>query len=50
MLLDASTFVTFAILGGVGALAGFVGGFIARADNLFEPGRLPELISVAAAR
>jgi hypothetical protein len=35
MLLDASTFVTFAILGGVGALAGFVGGFIARADNLF---------------
>ncbi len=34
MLLDASTLQALAIAGGVGAVAGLVGGFIASADNL----------------
>lgn len=34
MLLDASTLQALAVAGGVGAIAGFVGGFIASADNL----------------
>jgi hypothetical protein len=35
MFLEASTLTALAIAGGVGALAGLVGGFIASADNLF---------------
>jgi len=35
MFLDASTLTALAMAGGVGALAGLVGGFIASADNLF---------------
>jgi hypothetical protein len=34
MFLEASTFTTFAILGGVGAIFGLLGGFLASADNL----------------
>lgn len=34
MFLEASTLTTLAIAGGVGALFGFVGGFLAGADNL----------------
>lgn len=32
--MDASTLTALAIVGGVGAIAGLVGGFIASADNL----------------
>jgi len=35
MFVDASTLQAFAIVGGVGALAGVIGGFIGSADNLF---------------
>jgi len=35
MFLEASTLTALAIAGGVGALAGLIGGFIASADNLF---------------
>lgn len=35
MFLDASTLEALAIAGGVGAIAGLLGGFIASADNLF---------------
>lgn len=35
MFLDGSTLTALAIAGGVGALAGLVGGFMASADNLF---------------
>ncbi len=35
MFLDASTIAALAIVGVVGAFAGFIGGFIAGADNLF---------------
>jgi uncharacterized membrane protein YeaQ/YmgE (transglycosylase-associated protein family) len=35
MFLDASTWQAFAIVGGVGAVAGLIGGFMANADNLF---------------
>ena len=34
MFLEASTLTALAIAGGVGALAGLIGGFIASADNL----------------
>lgn len=34
MFLEGSILAAFAIVGGVGALAGLVGGFIASADNL----------------
>lgn len=34
MFLEASTLSALAIAGGVGALAGVIGGFIASADNL----------------
>jgi hypothetical protein len=34
MFLDATTLQSLAIIGGVGAVAGLVGGFIASADNL----------------
>ncbi|HJQ75661.1 MAG TPA: hypothetical protein VJ948_00185 [Acidimicrobiia bacterium] len=34
MVLDASTLQALALAGGVGALAGLIGGFIASADNL----------------
>lgn len=32
--MDASTITALAIVGAVGAIAGFIGGFIANADNL----------------
>lgn len=35
MFLDASTLTALAVAGGVGALTGVVGGFMASADNLF---------------
>jgi hypothetical protein len=35
MFLDASTLQALAFVGGVGALAGLIGGFAASADNLF---------------
>lgn len=35
MFLAASTWEALAIVGGVGGLAGLIGGFIASADNLF---------------
>ncbi len=35
MFLEASTLEALAIVGGVGAIAGLVGGFIASADSLF---------------
>lgn len=35
MFLETSTLTALAIAGGVGALAGLVGGFMASADNLF---------------
>lgn len=35
MFLEASTLQSFAVVGGVGAIAGLVGGFLASADNLF---------------
>ena len=35
MFLDASTWEALAIVGGVGGVAGLIGGFIASADNLF---------------
>lgn len=35
MFLEASTLEALAIVGGVGAIAGLVGGFVASADNLF---------------
>jgi len=35
MFLAASTWEAMAIVGGVGALAGLIGGFIASANNLF---------------
>ena len=35
MFLEASTLTTLAIAGGVGALFGFIGGFLAGADSLF---------------
>ncbi len=35
MFLDASTWQALAIVGGVGAVGGLIGGFIASADNLF---------------
>jgi hypothetical protein len=35
MFLEASTLTALAVAGGVGAIAGLVGGFIASADNLF---------------
>jgi hypothetical protein len=34
MFLEASTLTTFAIVGGVGAIFGLLGGFLAGADNL----------------
>ena len=34
MFLDASTFEALAVIGGVGAVAGFIGGVAAGADNL----------------
>ena len=34
MFLEASTLTTFAIIGGVGAIFGLLGGFLASADNL----------------
>lgn len=34
MFLDASTLTALAIAGGVGAIAGWIGGFLASADNL----------------
>jgi len=34
MLLEASTLTTFAIIGGIGAIFGVFGGFLASADNL----------------
>jgi uncharacterized membrane protein YeaQ/YmgE (transglycosylase-associated protein family) len=35
MFLEASTIEALAVVGGVGALAGLIGGFMASADNLF---------------
>lgn len=35
MFLEASTLQALAVAGGVGAIAGLVGGFLASADNLF---------------
>jgi hypothetical protein len=35
MLLDATTTQALLIVGGVGAIAGLIGGFLASADNLF---------------
>ena len=35
MFLEASTWQALAVIGGVGAIAGLIGGFIASADNLF---------------
>lgn len=35
MFLDASIVEALAIIGGVGAVAGLIGGFLASADNLF---------------
>ncbi len=35
MFLDGSTLTAIAIVGGVGGLAGLLGGFMASADNLF---------------
>ncbi|HEY7469099.1 MAG TPA: hypothetical protein VIC07_06180 [Acidimicrobiia bacterium] len=35
MFLDASIWQALAIVGGVGAIAGLIGGFLASADNLF---------------
>ncbi len=35
MFLEASTLEALAIVGGVGAIAGLLGGFIASADSLF---------------
>jgi hypothetical protein len=35
MFLEASTLTSLAVAGGIGALFGFVGGFLAGADNLF---------------
>jgi hypothetical protein len=35
MFIDASTMEALLIIGGVGGVAGLIGGFVARADNLF---------------
>ena len=35
MFLEASTWQALAIVGGVGAVAGLIGGFLANADSLF---------------
>lgn len=35
MFVEAEILEALAIVGGVGALAGFIGGFLASADNLF---------------
>lgn len=35
MFLDASTIQALLIIGGVGGIAGLIGGFLAGADNLF---------------
>ena len=35
MFLEASTLTSLAIIGGVGAFTGLIGGFMAGADNLF---------------
>jgi hypothetical protein len=35
MFLEASTWQALAVVGGVGAVAGLIGGFLANADNLF---------------
>jgi hypothetical protein len=35
MFLDASTWEALAIVGGVGGVAGLIGGFVASADSLF---------------
>ncbi len=35
MFLEASTWQALAVIGGVGAIGGLIGGFIASADNLF---------------
>jgi len=35
MFLDASTWEAMAIIGGVGGVAGLIGGFVASADSLF---------------
>ncbi|MEE8406495.1 MAG: hypothetical protein V3S32_05030 [Acidimicrobiia bacterium] len=35
MFIDASTMEALLIIGGVGAVAGLIGGFVASADNLF---------------
>jgi hypothetical protein len=35
MFLEASTWQALAVCGGVGAVAGLIGGFLASADNLF---------------
>lgn len=35
MFLDASTWEAMAIVGGVGGVAGLIGGFVASADSLF---------------
>ena len=35
MVIDAPTFQALAIAGGVGAIAGLIGGLLASADNLF---------------
>ena len=37
MFLESSTLTALAIAGGVGAIAGLVGGFIGSADNLIVP-------------
>ena len=35
MLLDASTIQALLLIGGIGGIAGLIGGFLASADNLF---------------
>ena len=35
MFLEASTWEALAVIGGVGAVGGLIGGFIASADNIF---------------
>lgn len=35
MFLEASTWQALAVIGGVGAIGGLIGGFIASADNIF---------------
>jgi hypothetical protein len=37
MFLDASTWEALAIVGGVGGLAGLIGGFVASAHSLLAP-------------